>query len=386
MIKNANGKAERFYGMHFYPGVARYEEPGKEPLTVLVNENTIRKMSPTFCGAPLFVDHVEGIDDHNVEINKDASDGWVIRSFYNEADGKTWCEFMVHTKRGLEAIKRGYRLSNAYVPSQYGDGGMWNGVEYDKTVLDGSFEHLAIVMNPRYEESVIMTPEEFKAYNEKQTVELKRLTNSNDKKETKMKLNIFKRTKVENSLDLDGMMVELPKSKQEMSLTKVVEAYDTILNMNGYANGDHMVKVGEEEHSVNDLVKKHMNLVKEMEGMKAKNAEMDEKSEGEELDDEILSDDDVQNDDDESVDNDSSDQIETFGEKSVDGRGGDQHLPNPQEDKFDKEKKVRNAKKAARIKAERLKNAHLNAREEEAAFISLPKDQVARGKARYGSN
>ncbi|CAK9250650.1 unnamed protein product [Sphagnum jensenii] len=318
--------------MHFYPGVARYEEPGKEPLTVLLNENTIRKMSPTFCGAPLFVDHVEGIDENNVEINKDASDGWVIRSFYNEADGKTWCEFMVHTKRGLEAIKRGYRLSNAYVPTQYGEGGMWNGVDYDKTVLDGNFEHLAIVMNPRYEESVIMTPEEFKAYNEKQTVELKRLTNSNDKKETKMKLNIFKRTKVENSLDLDGMMVELPKSKKEMSLTKVVEAYDTILNMNGYANGDHMVKVGEEEHSVNDLVKKHMNLVKEMEGMKAKNADgeddKDAKVKDEELDDEILSDDDVQNDDDESVDNDSSEDIESFGEKSVDGRGGDQHLGN----------------------------------------------------------
>ncbi len=375
MITNAQGKGEVFYGMHFYPGVARYEQPDKPTLTVFINENTIRNMSPTFAGRPIYVEHVESVEENINELRSEA-DGWVVESFYNAADGKTWCKFIIVSERGLKAIKQDrFRLSNAYIPNSFGSGGTWNGVDYDKEVLGGEFEHLAIVQHPRYEESVIYTPEQFKNYNEEKTVELKRLANSNDNKETKMKLNIFKRTKVENSMDLDGMMVELPKSKKEMSLTKVVEAYDTILNMNGYANGDHMVKVGDEEHSVNDLVKKHMDMANELDEMKKKNSEMDKDSEGQELDDEILSDDDVQD----KKENDSSEEIVEFGSKAVGTRGGSQHIHNPDEDKFDKENKVRN-------KAAKVKNAHLNAREEEVAFVSLPKDQVARGKARYGSN
>ena len=59
-------------------------------------------------------------------------------------------------------------------------------------------------------------------------------------------------------------MVELPKSKKEMTIASVLNAYDAILNMHGYANGDHMVKVGENEMSVNELVKKHMEMCNKM--------------------------------------------------------------------------------------------------------------------------
>jgi hypothetical protein len=367
--KLENSKGEVFYGMHFYPGVAEYEEPGGEPFRIFINENTIRKMGPSFSGRPIFVEHVEEVDD-DINSLRNEADGWVIESFFNAADGKTWAKFIVVSDRGLTAIRRGFKLSNAYVPKTFGNGGLWNGVAYQKEVTDGEFEHLAIVRNPRYEESVIMTSEQFKAYNDEKTVELKRLANSKDKKgDPEMKLNIFKRTKVENSIDLDGLVVELPKSKKEMSLVKVITDFDTILNMNGYANGDHMVKVGEkDEMSVNDLVKKHMELSNKMAEYEAK------KNEGDEADDK-----------DPAVENDDEAKIVEAGIDDLGDHGGDQSLANEEDDEEKKKKEDKEKMKNAKEKALRLKNAHLNAQDEEEAIISLPQDQVARGKARYGS-
>lgn len=382
-VDNSQGKI--FYGMHFYPGVARYEEPDKAPYTIFLNENTIRKMDQSFAGRPVFVEHVEEVDD-NINTLRAEADGWVIESFYNAADGKHWAKFIVVSDIGLSAIRRGYRLSNSYFPKSMSDGGTWNGLDYNREITDGEYEHLAIVNNPRYEESVIMTPEQFKAYNDEKQIELTRLANS--KKETKkMAFNIFKRQKVDNAVDIEGMEVELPKSKKAVSLTKMITEYDAIVNMNGYANGDHMVKLNEkEEMSVNDLIKKHQTMCQEMESMKSKKE--DAKSEdggepGKGADDE-----------DPAMDNDALD-IDQMGE--VGDRGGDKHLGNPDEsDKSFKSRELSNEededkkkdeekKKNARIRAAKLKNAQDSQVEDEVARIELPEDQVARGKARYGS-
>lgn len=380
-MKVDNSKGRIFYGMHFYPGVARYDSPNAESFTIFINEDTIRKMGPTFAGRPIFVEHVDEVAD-SVDAERENADGWVIESFFNAADGKNWAKFIIVSDRGLAAIARGYRLSNAYIPNSFGQGGVWNGVDYQREVLDGEYEHLAIVQNPRYEESVIMSPEEFKNYNDEKTVELKRLANSKEKGESTMKLNIFKRTKVENSIDLDGMIVELPKSKKELALTKVVEEYDKILNMNGYANGDHMVKVGDkDEMSVNDLVKKHLDMCNEMEGMKQKNAASEDGGEPGE--------------DDPAMENDSEEEIKAAGMKDVGDRGGDKSLENEEDDEEDDKKKKNKMKNEmtldearkviAREKALRLKNANLREQDVEIATVSIPSDQIARGKARYGS-
>jgi hypothetical protein len=263
----------------------------------------------------------------------------------------------------LRAIQRGFRLSNAYIAKNYGDGGMWNGVSYQKEIVAGEFEHLALVEDPRYEESVIMTPEEFKTYNEANKVELIKLANS--KKEKNMGLKFWKRAKIENSIDLDDTMVELPKSKKEMSLSKLVNDHDAFLNMNGYANGDHMVKVGENEMSVNDLVKAHMATCNEMEEMKKKNSEKE--TEGEEL----------ENSDDETVVEKEVDRKE----KGVANEGEEDDMENSEEEakKVEEEKK-----KNAKEKAARLKNANRSAKEE-VAKVHLSMEGIALGKKRYGS-
>lgn len=373
--KLVNSKGKRFYGMHFYPGVAQYDEPNKTS-RVYLNEDTIRKMDPTFEGCPIFVEHVDGVDSDVDEVRKEA-DGWVLKSFYNAADGKHWAEFIVCSERGFEAIRRGYRLSNAYFHKGMSEGGVWNGVSYDAQITDGAYEHLAIVQMPRYDESVIMTPDEFKSYNLSLESELSRITNSKENKGETMKLNIFKRQKVENDkLDLDGMMVELPKSKKEVSLIKCIEEYDKIVNMSGYASDDHMVKVNDkEEMSVKDLVKAHQAKCNEVEDMKkAKNGE-DE--------DDIENSDDM---DDPAMENDSEAEIEMSGEKDVGDRGGDMSMNEDDEEEGKKDKKKNSvaAKILAKKKADRLRNANVREQDMHQVKINLPADAVARGKTRYG--
>lgn len=374
MLPEGQGKV--YYGMHFYPGVAQYDNLG---IRVFINENTIRKMNPTFAGRPVFVDHVDGVDGDVDQLRKEA-DGWVVESFYNEADGKTWVKFIVVTARAERAIGNGFRLSNAYNPKgPFGDGGLASGVPYAKEILDGEYEHLAIVKTPRYEESTIMTPDEFKNYNENLKVEIKRLANSQEKGTKTMKLNLWKREKVTNSADLEGVCVTLPKSGKEMNLVDMVEKMDKIENMAGYADGGHMVKIGNEEMTVNDLVKKHGDMCNDMAKMKAEKENSAESEEGLEMGaDSVDVEGDMHNEEDgvkkkAAVAASEEDEIDAAREKKAN------------EDKDAKEKMANDlkAKKAKNLAA--LKNAASDSNQE-VARVDLSEDRLARGKSRYGSN
>lgn len=349
-IENAKKPPAVFYGLHFSPGVAEYSPEGKEPFRVFINENAAKKMDETFTGKPVYVEHVDEVDLANIQHE---ADGYVFNSFYNPHDGKHWVRFIVVSDAGQDAIRKGWKLSNAYAPKgPLAPGGLWHGVEYKNEIMDGEYEHLAIVPNPRYEESVIFTPEQFKAYNDSKELELKRLANSKEEN-PKMAFNFFKKSKVENSkeLDLENMMVELPKSKKEMTLSQVINEADKFLNMAGYACDDHMVKANEkEEMSVKDMVKKYGDMQNKLAEMEAKNAG----GEGEEA--EL-----------ESMDNEEEAELGEEGDKKM-------HA-NAEEEKA---KKDENFKKLA--------NAHRVENQVEQVQIMLPQDRVALGKQKYGSN
>jgi hypothetical protein len=411
-LKNSQGKV--FYGMHFYPGVAQYDTD-EGSFRVFINEQTIRKMNPSFEARPVFVQHVMEVEQDLTQLRNDA-DGWVVESFFNEADGKTWVKFIIVSDEGFKAIQKGYKLSNAYLPDLVDKKATWNGVDYQKEVTGGEFEHLALVQNPRYEESVIMTPDQFKAYNTKLKAELYRLANSktpNNKGESTMKLKFFNRKPVENAVDIENTIVELPKSKKEISIAQLVNDHDTFLNMQGYANGDHMVKVNDkDEMSVNDLLKAYHSKCAENEKLNAKGEDGGEPGKGEDdlnpgdvKENEVQSEDDMgehEEDGDPSLDNaegDGEGDRDDNGDKSLDNvedeDGGEGKKDRPGKDAFEKKSATKNAadkaaaKKIADAKARaaRLKNAHLNSRDNmEEARIDLSEDQVARGKSRYGSN
>lgn len=353
-LLNSRGKV--YYGLHFYPGVAEYAPPGENPYRVFLNEATLRRMDPTFAGRPVYVMHVDGVPDDVDEVRSEA-DGWVIESFFNKADGKHWVKFLVCSERGETAITRGFRLSNCYAPTEFGADGVWNGVSYQKEVTGGEYEHLALVPDPRYDESVVLTPEQFKEYNAKHDKELARLANTKGDS-TPMKIKLFRKTaveKLENAADLASVMVTL-KSGKELTIEQLVNAADDFEVTAKNAGDDMLVNMGEgkDAMSVNDLRNKYNEACEAIEAAKAKNAE-------------------TATDEDEAVEN-ADDEDEDV---TVENEGDDETPPAPPA--ADKKKNEADAK----AKADALRNAADRAPVREPAHVYH--DAVAVGRQRYGS-
>lgn len=177
MLKNEKQLPKRYYARHIKEGLVHYLENGNDVL-YLVKNDALQKMNKSFEGKPVYVHHVDGI---NMDKLRETADGYVVKSFYNEFDGAWWAELMIVSDKGHEAVKKGWAVSNCYSPTEYGNGGVYHDIDYQKEVKNGEYEHLAIVPNPRYEEAVIMDPDAFKEYNEGKQQEIKQLKNSKEK-------------------------------------------------------------------------------------------------------------------------------------------------------------------------------------------------------------
>ena len=363
ILENASQVPKIFYGLHMAEGVAEYREDGEAPFRICIFENAIKKMDSTFPGKPVFVLHAEDdLKDILADIQTRA-DGYVIESFFNQADGKHWAKFIVVSDKGHKAIQNGWKLSNAYIPKTIPKIGQWHGVDYQKEVVDGEYDHLAIVPNPRYEESVIMTPDEFKAYNANKIEELKKIANSKEtqKGDISMKLNFFKKAKVEkleNGAEISELSVTLPQSKKEVTIAEAITLADKLENMAGYANMEHMVKIGEEEMSVNELMSKYSTMCNEVSELK-KNRE-------DEADVDAKEDEEMENAEDEA----------------------DKDAKKDEKKEEKKENAIAEAKEKAALKKKNfdaLKNAHAKAQTEEKVLL-LSNDRVELGRSKYGSS
>lgn len=379
-----NTKGDVYYGIHFYPGVAQYQDSSsQEPYRVFLNEDTIQAMDPTFAGRPVFVEHVEDVNPSLDALRKEV-DGWVIESFYNAADGKHWVKFLIVSEKGKKAVQSGMRLSNAYMPKSFGEGGLWNGVPYAKQVLDAEYDHLAIVHDPRYEESVIMSPQAFKQYNEENLLELKKLSNS--KKGATMKFNFFKKTRVENAIDPE-LQVILPKSQKEITLTRLINDADEMeMDKNaGLADMSHKVKMKDGLYcNVGELLEKHDCMKDELEEMKKKNEEeMDLDTKKESVDSESS---DMHNTDMEHPEKEVHDDMDDMEAKKSAMKLAEHEDKEIEEAKKDSKKK-NEIERMAKVKADRLRHAHLNSlrHETHGPVIELAHDKIKRGLDRYGS-
>ncbi len=350
-----------FYGLHFAPGVAHYRPEGAEPYTVLINEDTAKRMDPTFPGKPVFVRHVNEVDLTDLQ---NEADGYVAESFFNELDGKHWVKFIVVSDKGQDAIRKGWRLSNAYKPVQLGAGGRWHGVAYGREITQGEYEHLAIVENPRYSESIVLTPEQFKKYNEEKQEQLLALKNSEEPKGDKMKFDWFKKGKVEN-VD-EGLSVVLPKSKKEFTLAELITNADNYASGEAMADMTHKVKLHDGTMcNVGELLEKHKALHDALEEMKAKHPE--EKTETPQPADKGE---------------------ETVEEETAEVKEAKARAAQEAEAKQNAEKIKNEEEKAkAKLKAKALINAELNNQEEGGQEnVDLSMDRTARGKALFGSS
>lgn len=363
-LKNlGEAKGTIWYGLHFYPGVAEYKESDTASSRVFLNEDTLRSMDPSFAGCPLFVHHVDEIET-DIEKLRSEAQGWVIESFYNQADGKHWVKFVTVSGAADRAIRSGMQLSNCYKPTQFGSSGVWNGVSYDKEIKAGDYEHLAIVPNPRYEESIILSPEEFKKYNDDNLSELKRLSNENGEKQ--MGFTFFKRTKVENSDDLSRMSVTLPKSGVEASIARLINEADekeAKKDEPKFAEGHHLVDCNGKTMSVNEMVEEHKQMKDAMEEKEKNEGKEEEKDHKE---------------------NEEDDDLEYS--KSEPPMSKDDKMGAKRASSADEEEKKEDKKANAKDKANRLRNANaFTAAADEGYEVELPMHKLAKGRALFGS-
>ncbi len=142
------GRGRYFKSRFIEAGLVQYDFG----LCLLTKENLDRFVQG-FVGCPVIIDHNE-VYDNNAE---DLRVGAVSRVWFDETDGYYWCEGIIWDEKALDLIlNKGWSVSCQYDITEIDEqGGIHNGIEFDKTILNGSFEHLALVDAPRYEAALI---------------------------------------------------------------------------------------------------------------------------------------------------------------------------------------------------------------------------------------
>lgn len=281
---NANQMPKHYYARHMQPGVCKYNSE-----IVLVDTDAIKRMiGGEAIGIPVYVLHNTAPNDERMKNLQAESDGYIIDSFYNELDGWAWFEFLVVSDKGHAAVAKGWAVSNAYMPTEWGPGGTKNNVPYDREIVNGTFTHLAIVPDPRYEDACIMTPEQFRVYQDSKKRELVELQNSKTEPSGGKKMFKLFKTKREEVSAIDAdTQIELEGGKI-VTVTEMLNALKKNSEDDEKAekakkekensekiNGDSMVECEGEKMPLKELVNKYNAAMKS-------NAEADEKKNADE--------------------------------------------------------------------------------------------------------
>lgn len=369
-VKNANQLPKTYYCRHMQPGTARYENE-----TILVDTDGMKNMINSIGtkSIPVYVFH-QDVDVKNIQMQ---ADGYVTESFYNSLDGWAWFKFLAVSDGSHEAIKKNWRVSNAYVPTEMGPKGTKNNVPYNREFRNGEFTHLAIVPDPRYEGALIYTPDEFKNYQDdlRKKIELKNSKGKNPMLKFKFWNKVETETPNDDTLvDVgDGKLVPWGEVKNSLEEHDKQEKSVVMINGKEMTLAEAAAKFAEIENA-----KKKKNAKKNGE------SKMKEDPEEEEVD----GDEDTETDDE-------------IGEGKRNGGKKAKAKKNEKEEKDcmnsddddDKEEEMDNKKEKKNSKIDidkddsyfkEMRNAHLK-QDASVPMISSSIDQLERGKQRYGS-
>ena len=138
-----SGKGKLFKSRFIQPGLAGY--PGQYG-NALIKKKNLDRFIYTLRGKPVIINHKSQITD-------DDKVGEVHDVWFNPDDGWYWCNGLIWDETAQNLITdKGWSVSCSYCYTKCDDaGGTENNIPYDIEFLDGEFEHLAIVDNPRYE-------------------------------------------------------------------------------------------------------------------------------------------------------------------------------------------------------------------------------------------
>lgn len=146
---NTGGKGKYFNARILQAGLVKYSFG-----VCLLEKDTIDKFIYNFVGCPVIIDH----KDVTNENAKEERVGVISRVWFSEADGWFWVEGIIFDEKAISLINDGYNVSCQYEISEYANNvgnKLHNGNPFDKVILNGKPEHLAIVKNPRYENAMI---------------------------------------------------------------------------------------------------------------------------------------------------------------------------------------------------------------------------------------
>lgn len=147
--ENTGGKGRYFKTRFLQPGLVKYSFG-----VCLLEKETIDKFINDFVGCPVIIGH----KDVTSENAKELSGGNICHIWYDEKDGWYWGDGIIDDEEALSLIDSGYNVSCQYEITEYSNNttnALHNGNPYDKVILNGKPEHLAIVQNPRYENAMI---------------------------------------------------------------------------------------------------------------------------------------------------------------------------------------------------------------------------------------
>ena len=163
-FENAMGRPRKFKVSHLEPGLVKYNDL-KDPVTgqrrdmvLLLRKPAIDKMRNSAAGIPVVNWEHKVIPAKMHEMfKKGQADGVVTGSFYNAEDGWDWMEIIAWDQDTIKNCDRGFQGSCSYHPTELDmKPGMYHNIPYDGEILNGEYEHLAILNNPRYEKSMII--------------------------------------------------------------------------------------------------------------------------------------------------------------------------------------------------------------------------------------
>ena len=372
LFQNAKQEPQILYCRHIAQGVCGYNDE-----TIFIGEDTLKKMDSTFAGKPLYVEHQQ-VD---LEKLQEQADGYVVESFYLPEDASHWAKIIVVSDKGHEAVSKGWAVSNAYVPDAFGANGEWHNIPYQREITEGHYTHLAIVSNPRYEEAVIMTPEEFKQYKAAKKEQLNQLQNSKKEegvKQTMSMFKLFKKEEMKHSEDISKAVVELSNGKT-VSIQEMINACEEDIKAKEAAKAkknaeeellEKVVKVNGEDVKVSELIKAYESA--------KKNAEEDEKKDEDEED----------KDEKKSKKNEDKDEEKKSKKNKCNEEDADKENEDEDEKEDEDDKEEKKSKKNSKDFLKALKEAEEidNSKENNVVVADTMDVKLARGFERYGSS
>ena len=213
-----------FKGNHLEPGLVRYDElvnpfTNAVGMTLLLDADGIAAIRSSFTGKPVynFAHPIEEVKPE--DITKGKAVGAVAGNVYNAETGWDDVTYMVWDSEAVKnSLDKNFALSGSYIPSIDGVPGMYHNLPYDAKITGGEYEHLAIVKNPRYENSKISPLQNSKGE-----------TMPADKTIVQKIKMLFKIGSVDNSVEVDTAS-KVKVGEAEVSLADLITAHTALEN------------------------------------------------------------------------------------------------------------------------------------------------------------